>query len=1239
MAVFLYAPGIKAYVSTQNNGIIDISDDLTQGTMVRRSDGVSTFSFSLQNPFRKYSGVFTPNDRIIVMMKRVSWVRTFTGYLNQVPLVTAWPSTVQITASCSLKRLQYWFWDPGLPQSQNMVAQAMSSAANPDDGGTAAAVIAVLQNVVGWPAANIHIAGMPQAWSTWAYQIAQAIQADTAAADALAQAFYASLGAGGIIGGVTGGGTTVPSGTLQAGTYAGQTLTAAQVQTATLIYNTIIQMGGSANDAAVAIMTAYQESRLGANTGSSPSAIGIFQQNPAMGWGTAAQAANPTTATQAFGKVLLSLTNRSSMTDAQQAQAVQRSAFADGSPYAQWQSLATTIVGQLTASGSSSLANVPSTAANAATKTGKAAGTQVLGVALNLVATHSIPYQEGGDSGYTSADPTVLDCCITEGVFVYTVDGPKPVVEIKPGDQVYTWEDGSIGTRPVHAMMPQKVQPVFKVRTRNRTVRASANHPFLRLTRTERRLNSGKGFLPVDWRTEWCRADELRRDDLLIVLDNLPGNDSGHVMSDGTPIDEKTAWLLGLILADGHVLKGDRGFEVCVYGELRERVRTLVKELWGLRGGDHPAHGISFGSKKIAQALTALGMKVPGPEKRVPPIIFRMPPEIQRAFLDGFWEGDGSGGPVMTNGKRGRAYHSASEKLIGELRAMHIALGDSVTNISTNKRAKPIVIKGKLVKNPRPLHTFLWYADSRKQGQRLRDLGAYSVIKDGRFRIERLLGVDPDGEEMTYDIEVDGAHNFIADGMVVHNSSFVQWVYYHATGSAAVPRTSQEQSAWATPIPLQQALNTPGALLFVGPPGAATHVEISAGTGADQVGAMTTGTVAGVTNVTGFGYTNGGLMPGVDYSGTPGTAAAYSSVPGNGAAMAAGSPAAASAGTSALPQSQLADGALQVTPSSTQPWYNPADPFDALFGSSPWLPTFDADAANIAEILTGPRALMADSPLLPYIKNLFGSCMRSYCSAPNGDLIAWFPDYYGIWGTAAVMQIESIELQDFTVYWSDENLVTHQFVVAAPAQQINLGSGVASGITITAPAGTQSIPEDLLFALTTMGIASIDVPAIMSALFGLDANSATAKTFTQYVYKRFGARPDLEQLPGLVGPQGEFFAALFLFMRSWAYQYDADVPMTFMPELWPGMLIQVPDFSFQAYVTTVTHTFQMGQGGFFNTTVNIAAPSRIPGSGNNSGGQLIGLPIAGGLVAGTNLPNPVTNLSNPNPNTATAGTA
>jgi hypothetical protein len=142
----------------------------------------------------------------------------------------------------------------------------------------------------------------------------------------------------------------------------------------------------------------------------------------------------------------------------------------------------------------------------------------------------------------------------------------------------------------------------------------------------------------------------------------------------------------------------------------------------------------------------------------------------------------------------------------------------------------------------------------------------------------------------------------------------------------------------------------------------------------------------------------------------------------------------------------------------------------------------------------------------------------------------------------------------------------------------------------------------------------------MYALFGLEPTKAAAQKFIDYIYKRFGARPDFEQMPGVVGPQGEFFSALFLFMQNWAYQYNADIPVTFMPELWPGMLVQIPAFGFQAYVTTVTHQFTFGQGGGFTTSVNIAAPARLPGNGNKSGGQLIGLPVAGGLLGNPTLP-------------------
>jgi cell wall-associated NlpC family hydrolase len=819
MSVFLYSPGIKVYISTQDNGIIDLSEDLVSGTLVRRSSGVSTFSFMLQNVRRKYDGIFAPNDRIIVMMKRLSWMRVLTGYINRVPLVTAWPQTVNITASCSLKRLQYWFWDPGLASTQTLVANAMTAAQQSDDGGVANAVLTILNNVVGWPPEKVHIAGIPQEWFKFAYKIAKNVEAEAAEADQLAQQFYAILGAGGSVGGVLRGGA-VASGALKPGTYGGYQLDATQCGYAVTIYNTGVHLSAQPRDLAVGIMTAMTESGL-RNIGFGTSdSLGLFQQRPSQGWGTAAQIMNPVYAATKFFKALLAIGNRDSLSLPMEAQTVQHSAFADGSNYAVYEKLGIQVVAALSGGQGQSLANDPSFSNNVATgKAGKALGSALLQTALTLVQDHPhIPYQLGGDSPPNSAVPTQLDC-----------------------------------------------------------------------------------------------------------------------------------------------------------------------------------------------------------------------------------------------------------------------------------------------------------------------------------------------------------------------SSFVQWVYFHTLGNlGGCPRTSQDQSAWCQArgriVSAAEGLNIRGALMYHGQPGQADHTEISLGDGHHTVGAHFTGTYCGVVSG-GTGYwTCAGLAPALDYSADSGTTTA----------------------------SGVASG-VQLSQSSQQPWYDPNNPFDKLFGNSPWVPEYNVDTA-LSEALTGPRALLNDQPMLPYIRNLIGSTCRAFSSAPNGDFISWFPDYYGLWGTAAIMRIEPIELQDFTVYWDDTYLVTHQYTVAPPSQNalaLNTGTVENSGP---------------LLAVTTTGIATIDVPAIMSALFGLEPTKAQAQKFISYIYQRFGARPDFSQMPGVVGPSGEFFSALYLFMQSWAYQYDADVPLTFMPELWPGMIIQIPAYGFQAYVSTVTHSFQMGPGGFFSTSVNIAAPARLPGNDGDSSGNLIGLPLAGGLT-------------------------
>jgi hypothetical protein len=96
----------------------------------------------------------------------------------------------------------------------------------------------------------------------------------------------------------------------------------------------------------VALATAMQESELnnlgdlGANN--DHDSLGLFQQRPSMGWGTAAQVTDPVYAATAFYLALKSVPGWESMAVTVAAQRVQRSAFPNA--YAKWETDATSLV-------------------------------------------------------------------------------------------------------------------------------------------------------------------------------------------------------------------------------------------------------------------------------------------------------------------------------------------------------------------------------------------------------------------------------------------------------------------------------------------------------------------------------------------------------------------------------------------------------------------------------------------------------------------------------------------------------------------------------------------------------------------------------------------------------------------------------------------------------------------------------------------------------------------------------
>src|SRR5438270_11458553 len=117
-ARLVYAP--KAFVFTKNSKrqILNLTDYVTAGQVNRVVDQASTAQVTLRNPNRMFtipkSPTFLPMDPITIWLQRLPGfpVQVFTGYLDDTPYYQMYPGTVTLSATCTLKRLVYSYFDP-----------------------------------------------------------------------------------------------------------------------------------------------------------------------------------------------------------------------------------------------------------------------------------------------------------------------------------------------------------------------------------------------------------------------------------------------------------------------------------------------------------------------------------------------------------------------------------------------------------------------------------------------------------------------------------------------------------------------------------------------------------------------------------------------------------------------------------------------------------------------------------------------------------------------------------------------------------------------------------------------------------------------------------------------------------------------------------------------------------------------------------------------------------------------
>jgi hypothetical protein len=124
------------------------------------------------------------------------------------------------------------------------------------------------------------------------------------------------------------------------------TLTPEQAENAGLIAAISVRRGMPARAATIALATALQESKLYNLEEGDRDSLGLFQQRPSQGWGTADQLLNPFYAANAFYDALERVDGYESMPVTEAAQEVQRSGFPEA--YAQHEADARVLASALT---------------------------------------------------------------------------------------------------------------------------------------------------------------------------------------------------------------------------------------------------------------------------------------------------------------------------------------------------------------------------------------------------------------------------------------------------------------------------------------------------------------------------------------------------------------------------------------------------------------------------------------------------------------------------------------------------------------------------------------------------------------------------------------------------------------------------------------------------------------------------------------------------------------------------
>ena len=327
-----------------------------------------------------------------------------------------------------------------------------------------------------------------------------------------------------------------------------------------------------------------------------------------------------------------------------------------------------------------------------------------------------------------------------------------------------------VTSRSVVNVWPTGEKQVWKISTPNKSIKATANHPFVKLTKVP--AIDGKQYLIA----QWCPVSDLKIGDVVGVLKEHVEFRKSQALNICKTFGQQednnylpAMRLMGFYVGDGYSrIRKEEGGEVDLYtfnDIMSNRYEQAIHKFWTYpvhRVKTHSGHYLSITRQDFAKLFKNLGLTGSAKTKRIPSWIFQCPRELQHEFMEGYVDADGH---RRTQGNSSWwSLEAANNELIGDFYALATNLGYTTSNITHRNRTAKL--------DGRDIQSETWSCDiwpkANKSGAQL--IGTVDLLPNG-LRWERIKSIEKVGIEMTYDMEVQTSHNFFANGFLVHNSS------------------------------------------------------------------------------------------------------------------------------------------------------------------------------------------------------------------------------------------------------------------------------------------------------------------------------------------------------------------------------------------------------------------------------------------------------------------------------------